>query len=176
MQQRTECLRDVPSSPADPEDNHTLLNRHPVLYLPVRHWSTIARAAAKIEIPCLPSQRCPHPIKGQLLIKSFRLGVPSLLALIASAGTVFRAACLYQTCHVDLLLWQCQPGQPVSSLVEVRPGTFVGSLTFGAIYTISSAQQFQVLYTLPGLAGRLFQRCRNAASGERREPIHPVDF
>jgi uncharacterized repeat protein (TIGR03803 family) len=92
----------------------------------------------------------PVPNKRQLLIKSFRFGVLSLLALIASAVTVFGQPVYTKLATLTCFYGQCQPGQPISALVEVSPGTFVGSLTFGVIYTISSAQQFQTIYTLPG--------------------------
>jgi uncharacterized repeat protein (TIGR03803 family) len=69
--------------------------------------------------------------------------------MIASAAMAFGQPVYTELATLTCFYGQCQPGQPISALVEVSPGTFVGSLTFGAIYTISSAGQLQVIYTLP---------------------------
>lgn len=42
----------------------------------------------------------------------------------------------------------CQPGLPVTQMVEAAPGSFVGSLTFGALYTLGSSGEFSAVHSL----------------------------
>ena len=87
------------------------------------------------------------------------------LLILSASMMPMRAQGIYTTLATFSCFYgTCQPGVPISGMLEVSPGTFVGSLTFGALYSITSAGQFQVLYNLPG-----------AYYDETRTPIQASD-
>lgn len=80
-----------------------------------------------------------------LLVTTLCLSMMVAAAVTAGAEGAYTKLATF-TCFYGT----CQPGLPISQIVEVSPGSFFGSLTFGMLYTLSSAGDYQTRYALPG--------------------------